>query len=646
MANDFSGDPNCVAVYRFEDGALTTDSKGANTLSSSGTPTADTGDYREGAASVDLDYVGGDYYTCADAALDAGFPLKNGTTNKTFSVCAWIQPHNASSSYHYVIWSKGGHNGTQQTQITVFGATTPSVNFTIAVDGGTVVSFLTTAKLTLGQWYHIGCVYDDATFNWRIRVWDDTAGSILQDITQNSDANPLCDGDILGIGVESIAILTSRNWDGRLDEVVTFNRALTADEIDLIRAGMYGSWPLAGTIAGQSSVTGALTVIDWTPLTYPGLWPVPERLRWETRIHTPANGPEQRMAWAKYPRQSFALPVLTRTAAETAALEAKVHKYAKRSWAVPVWGEQIVHTAPIAAGAGSVACDTRYADFRASSWALLWQRAHQEMIQIATVADDGLTLSRNVQAGFAGATRICPIRRAVLISAIRQSQYVGGGAIFDLEYDVVNNQLVSGHVAALEYDGYEVLTVPSLCDASWMKQMDAATEILDTGFGALAVSRGTDFNVVLRPHVWLPTTKQACWELRQFLHALVGMQKTLLVPTFREDIRVTRAVGAGDTSLYVEYRGFASNYGANALRQYLAFRPVGADLIVRKVTAITAVSSTEERIDLNAAPGAIFPMGAYLCWVDRCRLASDTVPLEWLGVGKLRCQVHWQLVEA
>ena len=35
MANDFSSDSNCVALWRFESGALTADSIGTNTLTNS-----------------------------------------------------------------------------------------------------------------------------------------------------------------------------------------------------------------------------------------------------------------------------------------------------------------------------------------------------------------------------------------------------------------------------------------------------------------------------------------------------------------------------------------------------------------------------------------------------------------------------------
>ena len=91
MANDFSADPNCVALWRFESGALTTDSKGSNTLTAINTPTADTGDYKEGAASVSLVKSSSQYFSIADASLPTDFPCKNGGTGKIFSICAWFK---------------------------------------------------------------------------------------------------------------------------------------------------------------------------------------------------------------------------------------------------------------------------------------------------------------------------------------------------------------------------------------------------------------------------------------------------------------------------------------------------------------------------------------------------------------------------
>ena len=94
----FSTDSNCVALYKFESGALTTDSKGGNTLVlGGGSPVADAVDYKEGAACVDFELGDSDYYTVADGDLDAAFPFKNGGSETAISVCFWVKIINSYS---------------------------------------------------------------------------------------------------------------------------------------------------------------------------------------------------------------------------------------------------------------------------------------------------------------------------------------------------------------------------------------------------------------------------------------------------------------------------------------------------------------------------------------------------------------------
>ena len=93
MANDFTDDPNCVALWRFESGAVPflADSIGTNEpLVDYGTVAEDTVNYKEGACSAD--FGGSQSFHIDDADLDAGFPIKNGDTNKKVSVCGWYRP--------------------------------------------------------------------------------------------------------------------------------------------------------------------------------------------------------------------------------------------------------------------------------------------------------------------------------------------------------------------------------------------------------------------------------------------------------------------------------------------------------------------------------------------------------------------------
>jgi hypothetical protein len=78
MANDFSGDSNCVALYNFESGALTTDSKGTNTLTNINT-VQESVDSKQGSGSADFEYADAECLKIDDGDLDAGYPFKTGS---------------------------------------------------------------------------------------------------------------------------------------------------------------------------------------------------------------------------------------------------------------------------------------------------------------------------------------------------------------------------------------------------------------------------------------------------------------------------------------------------------------------------------------------------------------------------------------
>ena len=89
MANDFSSDANCVALWKLDNGASTTDSKGTNTLTNVNVVTNDAVNQQEGDACGDFELDSSQCLTITDANLDAGFPLKNGDATKIISLCAW-----------------------------------------------------------------------------------------------------------------------------------------------------------------------------------------------------------------------------------------------------------------------------------------------------------------------------------------------------------------------------------------------------------------------------------------------------------------------------------------------------------------------------------------------------------------------------
>jgi len=232
--NDF-GDVNCVALWRLENGALTVDSKGGNTLTNDAV-VADAVNYKEGEASGDFEWSSSAFMTIADADLDAGFPLKDGDSTKKISVCAWIMPESLPTEGCF--FAKWDHAGLKR-QLQILQLGSPSdIRVYIGYNGGVSYEEVVTlnTNMVVNQWYHIGFTFQDSDKSWRLRVWDESGESVMED-TGNTINNINIEDSFFTLGCVSDGI---NHFDGRIDEVVVFNDILTSDEIDQIRVGTYG----------------------------------------------------------------------------------------------------------------------------------------------------------------------------------------------------------------------------------------------------------------------------------------------------------------------------------------------------------------------------------------------------------------------
>jgi len=245
MANDFSDDPNCVALWSFESGALTTDSQGTNTLTDENTVGINTVDYKEGSACADFEYSSSEAMSITDANLDAGFPLKNGDTNKEISVCGWFKPEEVHEDRIFTIFSKDDTALSKRSlQIylnpTYYGS--QPATFVIRMgynSGGSSEVIYEDGVYQAARWYHFGFTLKDSDKSWKFVVWDDTASSKIVDASGTATNNINIEDAALRVGATGGSGFSADRFDGLIDELVVFKDVLTAGEIDQIRAGTY-----------------------------------------------------------------------------------------------------------------------------------------------------------------------------------------------------------------------------------------------------------------------------------------------------------------------------------------------------------------------------------------------------------------------
>jgi hypothetical protein len=234
MANDFSTDADCKALWKFESGALTADSKGTNTLSTGGTPAEDTGDFQEGAGCVDLEAGESDYLSIADANLNVGFPLKNGDATKKISVASWFKLE--STPANCALWSK--YNTTANSRS--LGVNIPSGALNIINgynDGANGEAIVPGYNFSAGIWYHLTVIVDGANSIWQVYVWDDTNQTSF---VKNGELPHATNVENAAWVIGQLASLNAGYYfDGKIDELAVFSRLLNYLEVNAIREGTY-----------------------------------------------------------------------------------------------------------------------------------------------------------------------------------------------------------------------------------------------------------------------------------------------------------------------------------------------------------------------------------------------------------------------
>lgn len=271
--NNFSGDSRFQARWRFEAGALETDSIGTNTLTANGSPTADPLGVQEGADAANLGAVNS-CFSIADSALSANFPWKT-TGNNQGTLCGWFifTGLDNSGSTLQALWGKGPESGYGGVGAFVAGGglggtagdLTVLINSTFYDTGFAIPTMVP---------LHIAFVIDGVGLTLKVRVYNYITG-IATDYGPFTITAPslgtYTDAFALGNSTGRLSTFIVYTMGGWLDEVVVANALLSDAEIDEIREETYALvTTITGTvaailaqeaaaIAGTPLVTGAAT---------------------------------------------------------------------------------------------------------------------------------------------------------------------------------------------------------------------------------------------------------------------------------------------------------------------------------------------------------------------------------------------------
>lgn len=231
-------DPDCISLWLWSSGNFWADAKAANNWAAA-VPAVDLVNKKVGNGAIDLERDTVQSLGRSDARLQAAWPGKSGDVNFSYTFTCWVQQESLDAVGYRPVWSKGatiwnvGHHMFLHSD---------QIIFTTRFTGGNA-SEAYNAALTAMRWYFIGCVYDESVGKQRFYVWDDVLGE-LQASESINDLRVLlgavqADASPFRVGSSDAFNDFANTFDGRIDELVVFDKPLTFDQIRRVRQGKY-----------------------------------------------------------------------------------------------------------------------------------------------------------------------------------------------------------------------------------------------------------------------------------------------------------------------------------------------------------------------------------------------------------------------
>jgi hypothetical protein len=227
-------------------------------------------------------------------------------------------------------------------------------------------------------------------------------------------------------------------------------------------------------------------------------------------------------------------------------------------------------------------------------------------------------------------SRLFKVARGRLAAATTATPVTDQASRSKITVECVREQPANANVDGLDiYMGLPVMTVEP-------NRKESIDQVYEWAFGETDSNTGRRFrkSVMGRPSV---RQKQTWWlkgrankrVFRSFLERQRGAARTVWLPTFNNDMSLSRDIAAGAQSIYCKAFGFAYTGGPSSGREHIAIK-TRAGYLYRRVTGTAAALAGEERLTITPALPASLRMVDVLriSWIDTARFENDRFEID------------------
>lgn len=350
-----------------------------------------------------------------------------------------------------------------------------------------------------------------------------------------------------------------------------------------------------------------------------------EHLEWLTDVIATDTGVEQRRSVRLSPRRSFEITV-NPTNQERTYLDLLLHALGSEEWYFPLWHDKAKLTTATTIGAVDLIFDNTYREFNTGGFAILYKDAFTyEVVEITGQTDSGLGVSA-LETAWPKNTSVYPIRVATVDQQTQLKALTSrvGESVLLFTVNEANDwpELAPGD---LVYGGVPVIAKEPNRVSEITSDHSRIVYEADGQIGLRERVDGVGRAFTVQSHNWIVQGRQAQSEFRSMLYWLRGRQRSVWLPTFNDDVTVSRAAALAATNLDIKKIGMGYVGGGLVVpgRDHLF---INGDCL--QITAMGApMSDSEERLRVSALPHAL-PVGKNGSFMDSARLDQDAIEIQ------------------
>jgi hypothetical protein len=357
---------------------------------------------------------------------------------------------------------------------------------------------------------------------------------------------------------------------------------------------------------------------------------ITETLAWLTDLLGSESMVEQRRALRVTPRREWVAASYVE-GRERQLLDLMLFGWGARAWAVPVWPDVQLISAPLALGALHIPCATEDLDFAVGGLAMLRGESafDFEVVEIEDIATGGIDLVRPTQRAWLAGSRLYPVRSARLVEEPTRTRLTDALQSVEVRFRADEACEWPALMPATLYRGRPVL-----------EQRPDEVEEITASYARLLAELDNDSALPLatdvagrampiQRHRWLGMGRAERSAYRSLMYALRGRQVAVWVPTHADDLRLAAPVGSAAMTIDIAWVGYTRFGQQKPGRRDIRVELTDGTALHRRIQESTELGGDVERLTLDAALGldvALADVGR-ICWMTLCRLDSDSVEI-------------------